>query len=364
MAVKNEGEKMNENVNEILQTLKTDACFEIEPFKNDIDFENSSRFTKLKLSSEQKIHFSALAQGVLPAVATGVMANSYIVRFPEGLPHTLTSLKQGGVGSMIKGDNGQIVGHASFYSLQTQAVIMGAFTAMSVVSGQYFLAQINKEMQMINMKLDDILKFLYGDKKAELIAEMSFVRYAYENYNSIMLHEPQRIATLTSLQQSRKIAMKDMEFYIYDLEYNISKKIDSFEKLKSRTRKCFQIKDCLKLSQQLFVMSSIMEVFFAQNQDKEYLSAIEKDIVTYIDKCDKRILTCFAALKGNIKYLKVWPLEKQKKYGIEKQINTLVDSLNNGEESDMRESVRLALYAHSKITEYYVDKNGSVYIAA
>ena len=28
MAVKNEGEKMNENVNEILQTLKTDACFE------------------------------------------------------------------------------------------------------------------------------------------------------------------------------------------------------------------------------------------------------------------------------------------------------------------------------------------------
>ena len=115
MAVKNEGEKMNENVNEILQTLKTDACFEIEPFKNDIDFENSSRFTKLKLSSEQKIHFSALAQGVLPAVATGVMANSYIVRFPEGLPHTLTSLKQGGVGSMIKGDNGQIVGHASFY---------------------------------------------------------------------------------------------------------------------------------------------------------------------------------------------------------------------------------------------------------
>ena len=71
------------------------------------------------MSSEKNIHFIVLAQGVLPVVATGVMSNSYIVRFPEGLPHTLTSLRQGGVVSMIKGDNGQIVGHASFYSLQT-----------------------------------------------------------------------------------------------------------------------------------------------------------------------------------------------------------------------------------------------------
>ena len=96
-------------------------------------------------------------------------------------------------------ENGKFVGTASFYSLSSQAMILGAFTAMSVASGQYFLKKINSEMRMMKMRLDEILEFLYGDKKAELISEMSFIRYAYQNYSSIMAHDLQRIATIGSL---------------------------------------------------------------------------------------------------------------------------------------------------------------------
>lgn len=142
-------------------------------------------------------------------------------------------------------ENGKFVGSASFYTMSAQAALMGVFTAMSVASGQYFLSQINNEMWMMNMKLDEILEFLYGDKKTEL----SFIRYAYENYVSIMSHEQQRIATITSLQEAKKVAMKDIEFYINDLETTVSYKTKDYADLESRTEKTFLIKESLELSQ-------------------------------------------------------------------------------------------------------------------
>ena len=349
--------------NTVLQMLEISGDFEVAPCDGQINFEDSKRFRKLKLSSAQKMHISAFTQGALSAVSTGSMANAYVVKFPEGLPHTLTALNQGGVGSMIR-ENGKFVGSASFYSMSTQAVIVGTFTAMSIASGQYFLSQINNEMRMMNMKLDEILEFLYGDKKAELMAEMSFIKYAYENYSSIMSHEQQRIATIASLQEAKKVAMKDIEFYINDLESVVSHKTKDYAELESRTEKSFQVKECLELSQQLFVMSSMMEVYFAQNQDTEYLDVIEKDMLAYIDKCDKRMLGSLSALKGIISGYKARPMEKIDKSVCEKQVGNLVDSLNSGEESDMRKAVRSALHASTKKTEYYLDQEGEVFVNA
>ena len=60
------------------------------------------------------------------------------------------------------------------------------------------------------------------------MAEMSFIKYAYENYSSIMSHEEQRIATITSLQEAKKVAMKDIEFCINDLEMTVSHKTKDY----------------------------------------------------------------------------------------------------------------------------------------
>lgn len=346
-----------------LQMMESNSGFEIAPCEGLFDFEDKSRFTKLELGSAQKMYISALVQHIPAAMSAGTMAQAYTVKFPQGLPHTLTALNQGGVGSMIR-ENGKFVGSASFYSLSTQAAVMGAFIAMSVASGQYFLAQINSEMKMMNLKLDEILEFLYGDKKAELMAEMSFIRYAYENYASIMSHEQQRMATIISLQEARKVAMKDIEFYIYDLETTVSRKTKDYAELDSRVEKSFQIKESLELSQQLYVMSSMMEVYFAQNQDPEYLNTIERNMLAYIDKCDKRMLGSFSILKGHIGAYKAKPMERIDKSVHEKRVGVLIDSLNNGEESAMRAAVRSALYDATKKAEYYLSGDGNVYVKA
>lgn len=57
----------------------------------------------------------------------------------------------------------------------------------------------------------------------------------------------------------------------------------------------------------LWLMSSMMEVHFAQNQDTEYLDFIEEGMLTYIHKCDKRMLGSFSALKVVISGYKARP---------------------------------------------------------
>ena len=109
------------------------------------------------------------------AVTASNMPQMYTLTFPEGLPHTLMHLKNGGFATSIIGADGKIVGMASLTPMVAEAAIIGIFTAMSVLTGQFFLCQINKELQKINQKLDEIISFLYGDKKAELNVHMKIL---------------------------------------------------------------------------------------------------------------------------------------------------------------------------------------------
>ena len=57
-------------------------------------------------------------------------------------------------------------------------------------------------------------------------------------------------------------------------------------------------------------------------------------------------------------------MEKIDKSTCEKQIANLVDSLNSGEESEMRKAVRSALRVSTKSAEYYFNSKGEMYIKA
>lgn len=195
------------------------GSFTITPCKNAV---NLSQCRKLELSSAQKMQINALLQHIPSAMAAGEMSQMYTLTFPKGLPHTLMELKQGGCGTPIIGADGRISGWASLYRATAQAALYGVFTVMAVITGQFFLVQIHRKLKKINSHLEKIEEFLYRDKRAELMAEQSFTRCAYENYPSIMAHEEQRIATISGLQQARKVAMKDVEFYMNDLDHTVS----------------------------------------------------------------------------------------------------------------------------------------------
>lgn len=341
-------------------SISVNGNFEIMPCEQIVDIKSRSEFEKLEMTSAQKIQMSGLLQQLPAVIATGALSDCYMVQFPDGVPHVLTQLKQGGLSTMVKGENGRFVGSASLYSVEAQVAVLGAFNAMSIVSGQYFLAQINSELKTMNQNIDKILEFLYGDKKAELISEVSFVKSAYQNYNSVMEHEHQRFATLVSLQEAKKVAMKDIEFYMSDMDSTVNTKSGS--DIVAWTDKIFQIKDCLELSIQLYSMSSLLEMYFSQNYDANYISNIEEESVTYIGKCEKRMLSSFSKLSTRIENFKEGPLKKIDKQSLEKKVNLVVDSFSRGTESDILKSIRSVLHASEKKAEYYVNSNGDLYL--
>ena len=346
-----------------LKLIEQKANFEIVPCDMSYDFDDKSRFHKLSLTSAQKMQMSGLVQQLPNAASTATIAQAYVAKFPEGLPHTLTALKQGGYGSMVRVD-GKFAGTASFYELTSQAAVLGAFTAMSAVTGQYFLAEINNRMDKMGEKLDKILEFLYSDKKAELAAELSFTKYAHQNYASIMGHEQQKLATIVSLQEAQKVALKDMEFYMDDLDSKVDDSAKKYADLEMQAKDAFRSRNCLELAMQLYVTASLLEVYFSENFDVPYLKNVEDAVGFHIGRCENRMFGAFNRLSTKVTDHKQMTLGKIDKMPLMAQINEVLERRINGEESPLKKAMQSVLFAANQKAEYYLTPAGDIYTRA
>lgn len=316
-------------------------------------FDNED-YSKLQMSSEQKMRVSEFLKYVPSLMGTKEMAGAYTVRFPQGLPHTLMSLKQGGFGSSIIDESGKIAGSASFHPMTGQAAVLGVFTAMSIATGQFFLTQINKELHLINQKLSDILEWLYTEKKAELIAEVEFVRYAVDNYASIMTHDLQRAATITSLQESKKVAIKDIQFYINDVDNKVNSASDKKtypSNLPSLIEETFKLIESLEFSLQLYFLSSLMEIYYSQNFDENFLKNLESNINDYVNECDEKMNCNYGQLKEILKNR--FDTAKYKPIG-EQYMSQLEKVKSSKKHKELLDNLHSVLSATTQGTEYYI----------
>lgn len=338
-----------------LNELSNELHFEIYEGDPNINLD-SDRFQKLEQTPEQSYIMDSLMAQMPMLMAADTLADSYKVVFPEGVTGSLMKLKQGGESSIIMGNEG-ISGHASLYKMAPEAALLGAFSVMSIATSQYFLTEIHSELKLINQKIDQIMDFLYGDKRAELLAEISFVQSAQQNYSSIMSHDTQRIATITGLQEARKTAMKDIEFYMSDLDSKSASNTKSFSDFKKLANDAFKVKESLELSMQLYIASGIMEAYFAQNFDPSFINSISESATQYINKCEKRILSDFSRMNAKLDSFK-----KVEDKVIKERCDTLIGLLSNGTESQLIRNMNVALDMTSRSREYYLNRNGEIYI--
>lgn len=339
------------------QWLKTVDGFDIKPCEFKPDLDDKTKFVKLENGSAAKMQISAFMQQMPALAAVAASGDLYVATFPKGVPHVLSQLNRGGYFTAVRGDDGKFVGTAALHPVGGYAVVAGAFAVMSVATSQYYLAEINSKLNTIQKGIDKILEFLYGDKKAELMSEVMFAKYAYENYISIMSHNEQRIATISGLQDTKKIAMKDLEFYISDLD---NLRHDMGKDIPAAALKAIQLKSCLDLSAQLYVLSGLMEMYYSQNTDENYISYVEKEMVSYLDKSEKHILQDFAGIANPIMAFKGKGLDD----GVKKQIENTMDELTGGEESKLHTSLKEALRSANRSAEYYIKTNGDIYMRA
>lgn len=351
---------MNELTSNIINfpELSKNAQFEITPC--DLTAITPGKYTSFQTSKLEKSQLGMLQSQLINMVDAATLANAYVIKFPEGLPHTLMHLSQGGVSSTVVNTSGRIAGTASLFDVQSLAAVSTCFSLMSFATGQYYLQNIHNDLNMINLKIDQILGFLYGEKSAELLAEISFVNDAYLNYSSIMKHDNQKISILSGLQNSKKIAMKDIEFYINDLSKTVqsdTKNYTAFEKIVSDAMK---IKDNLEMATQLLTMANVLEVYYSENYDQAYIDNVKQSITGYINKCDNRILAEFSRLTGrNSEYTNIFG-KKLDTSKLETVLDEVVSSYSITKDGDHHSSLIHALDSINTPVEYLITADGEI----
>ena len=312
-------------------------------------------------SSEQAAQLSNLAQQIPLVVAGNSITDTYMLVFPKGINGTLMSLKQGGMSTVLIGDDSKIAGTASLVEASNMTALFNAFSAMSIVTGQYFLSKITSDLKMISLNLDKILEFLYGDKRAELLSELNFVKYTCKNYSSIMSVDVQRIATISSLQSARTIAMRDIEFYITNLDSKKNEQAKDYSDFEDLSVEAIKIKDSLDLAMQLYTLASIMEVYFSQNWDSDYLEYMKQDVSYFCTKCREQIISSFSGLEARNRTFKQNLIAKFDSAPLAERFSSILNQLNSEEKAPLTMVLSSALDQHKQQVKFYLNSAGEVY---
>ena len=333
---------------------------EIVPYDEQFNLSDQEKYKKLELSASQKMQISALAANIPNIIESSTLSNAYSIHFPKGLPHTLTALKQGGYGTMIKNNEGRFAASASMEPLAKQSAVLSGFTAMSIISGQYFLKQINTELESLHSKLEKIIFFLEEDKRADLNAKIDFAQYAYIHFSQIMANTEQRIATIVNLQQIKMSSNANIHFYIsyYDNNTNNSK-LPIIGKNKEKKNKiedkyvAEQFYSNVTSSLDLYILSSFLEICYSQNIEEEYINNIANNIDSKIEYVKSQMISILS------------PLKSSNKNNISSDMKIIATELSENKHPffiQKKEFTNSFISNFKNMICFYITKNGDLYI--
>lgn len=112
------------------------------------------------------------------------------------------------------GTNNKITGQALLKAASSGPLVANAvFSALSMVTGQYFLSEINNKLSQIEKKIDGIQQFLENEKRSELLANYYFLQQLIQTYKYIQSNDLQKQAAIQQLQRIRIDSFSDLNFY-------------------------------------------------------------------------------------------------------------------------------------------------------
>ncbi|EPR71869.1 hypothetical protein ADIWIN_3067 [Winogradskyella psychrotolerans RS-3] len=101
-------------------------------------------------------------------------------------PATLMQLSSGGVGSAVV-NGGQITQQAGFVQAGTTMFTpMIIFQVASVITGQYYMNNISKQLNSIQEKLDELLNLFHIERQAKLVKSFQFISEILNKQNFVI----------------------------------------------------------------------------------------------------------------------------------------------------------------------------------
>lgn len=249
---------------------------------------NKDEYIKLDGSVAGRVN--AVMQ-ILPNIVNQYAYNGdvYRVVYDKGLGVLQKSAKYPGqlLGNVVSPDaNNKIKDVARLQELAMgPQIVNGVFSAMSMITGQYFMTQINNNLNQIEAGIVSVQQFLEDDKRSKLQSAEEFLKMTQRSLQFILENEGQKQSTITSIQKIRMDSLASINFYkmqINDLR-NISEKKDNAEDIIKNVQKISFMISEYWYSLYLYCFAIYLEPVVGQNFNSEYLAMLNEDMN---DKCN------------------------------------------------------------------------------
>ncbi|GHV51884.1 hypothetical protein AGMMS49579_08200 [Spirochaetia bacterium] len=199
---------MQENKSIIIATKLDQELMEISTFDGDID----NGFKEISIGQLNHV-LSAIPN----ALASKTLSTAYKVVMPAGATGPLiqrtTGPLKGLYDTTTKSATGGFGPHAGLQTLNPTAIALGVFTVLSFVTGQYFLAEINKKLTNIKNEIDKLQRMFENKIIAEIKSSIYFIQNTMENLDDILLSDKLSTATLVNIQAKTMILLENSLWY-------------------------------------------------------------------------------------------------------------------------------------------------------
>ncbi|ODM28155.1 hypothetical protein A7W90_12065 [Clostridium sp. Bc-iso-3] len=254
-------------------------------------------------------------------------------------------------------NNGKIGNtHAGLVELQNLSLTpVMVFTAISAITGQYFMARIDKSLESISKDVKEIISMFLDDKKAKDKAIFGFYTYIRNNLNIIINNSDLRIATLTNLQSYLVELKQNLLFYestikrknaeldsIINNNRTTGKRVNEVQKVEIEVSELLvQQHICFEL----LLIGKMYEMQLAQIYDDEYCNNLIEDLnIHFIDSVtfNRDIINKYSGVleqierKAIINKYKVWNEKGEfdtnfvkRMEDFEKSVTNTIDSVRN-----------------------------------
>lgn len=257
--------------------LNTDLITEeLKKYDIQIVFGNSNDKKKMEIPKDKLTGLTPILNTIPGLLSNYAVSQSYSgaykIVFQNGLKAGDQLMQMGNSlkTTAIVNAQGKITGQAGLTELSSAASIgpqiaYAAFSLASVVTGQYFLAQINSNLKNISKDIKDIMAFLEISQSSELQSRIEFLREVdldLRSYPGMLENNELRISYLLKIQNAREDLRRLCNFYgdnLIDIKLN-KEKLDQED--------LSQIKNYLFLypiALHGYMLATFFELVFSQN---------------------------------------------------------------------------------------------------
>lgn len=168
-------------------------------------------------------------------------------------------------------------------------IALKAFNALSAVTGQYFMAQVNAKLSDIKDGIDEIKQYIDAVKQSELEAALQELYEIIEHIQFIKKDTERTRATITQIEDIRKVARSSIKLHRNQIEKTIrsASKTDKEDVISKNTHEIKKYMVQYRYAVYVYNLAQIMKIYLNDITAVEELSMFRNEISDTVNQYKK-----------------------------------------------------------------------------